>query len=133
MSCCAAKLSLQYNFVYSTNKNSLRLTNTQNANHDTSSGINWRCKVKFQKKKSQSITVSEFKSEVHPIRATAIYTENFLTASTFSSGRTLWDVSYVSILVIPAQINIVVWGRKPHKYAPTCYISLIFSSISWLE
>lgn len=89
MSCCAVKLSLQYIFVYSTDKNSLLLTNTQNANHDTSSGIDWQCKVKFQKKKSQYITVSEFKSEVHPIRATAIYKENFLTVSTFSSGRTL--------------------------------------------
>lgn len=73
MSCCAFKLSLQYNFIYSTDKISLLLTNTKNANHDTSSGIDLQCKVKLQKKKSQSITVSEFKSEVHPIRATVIY------------------------------------------------------------
>jgi hypothetical protein len=89
MSYCAVKLSLQYNFFYSTDTNALLLANTQNANHDTSSEIDWQRKVNFEKKQSQSITFSEFKSEVHPIRATAIYTENFLSVSTFSSGRTL--------------------------------------------
>lgn len=87
MSCCAVKLSLQHNFVFSTDTNSLLLTNTHNANHDTNSGTDWQCKVKFQKKQSQSIIVSEFKTEVHPTRATAIYTENFLTASTLAQGE----------------------------------------------
>jgi len=50
MSCCAFKLSLQYNFIYSTDKISLLLTNTKNANHDTSSGIDLQCKLKLQMK-----------------------------------------------------------------------------------
>jgi hypothetical protein len=68
-------------------------TDIPNACHDNSLEMDKQQKVKYQN--TQSVVVIEFKSDIHSIEPTVIYTEHVLSTSSFSLEGPLLNVASV--------------------------------------